>query len=157
MPLPIPPAHEISEVMGKPRAEWPTTFAVRWDYSPENLYLADDGADPEDYGLGEYQIGEADLAEIDQVLHIGSRRTAAELWTFAPHKVARAILHWSAGGVMTPPLLDVNMGCLVIIGGNNRIAVSRADGQQRLPFLYPAEKAALFADKLKTFSPLLHE
>lgn len=109
---------------------------------------------PDKFAYDEYLLGEADLADIDDALHGASRRAASELWTIAADKVAGAILHWSNGGLMTPPLLDVNMGCLVIVGGNNRIAVCRTDGQKRLPFLYLAEKAELFAAKLESFTPL---
>lgn len=142
----------VRAVRKKPRAEWPREFQIRWDYSPENFCLAVDGArEPESYTLAHYQIGEADLEEIDAKLHGISRRGKAELWTIAAHKVARAIAHWSSGGLMTPPMLEVSKGCLVIVGGNNRMAVCRADGVQRLPFLYKREQEALLASRLDSF------
>lgn len=137
---------------GKSRAEWPESFEVKWDYSSDNIYLAEDGADPDDYQLGEYLFGEADLAEIVEALQGHSRRES--LWKVSDDKVVRAIMHWSTGGLMTPPLLSVNMDCLVITGGNNRIAVCRADNQTRLPFLYLAEHQDRFVQKLKSFSPI---
>jgi len=156
MAIPRPTANEIRSVRGKPRADWPSEFQVRWDFSPENYHLAEDGVEPGVYPHGEYLIGDADLAEIDENLFGHSRRSKRETWGISKthdDKVAGAILHWSAGGLMTPPLLDVASGFLVITGGHNRIAVCRADEQKRLPILYPAEKAAQFAAKLKTFAP----
>lgn len=141
----------IRAVRKKPRAEWPREFQIRWDFSPERYYLAEDGARAADYTQVAYQIGEADLEEIDANLHGASRRSKSELWTFRPDKVAEAIVHWSTGGLMTPPMLEVSMGCLVIVGGNNRMAVCRADGVRRLPFLYKREQEALLASKLESF------
>lgn len=148
-----PDTDAIRSVLNKPREEWPDCFEVRWDYSPQNFFLAGDGDEPEDYTEADYLIGEADLAEIDSKLHGHSFRANADLWAVATSKVAGAILHWSAGGLMTPPHLEIAMGHLVIAGGNNRMAVCRADGQLRLPFLYPVGQADLFAAKLTTFSP----
>lgn len=148
-----PDTDAIRSVLNKPREEWPDSFEVRWDYSPENFFQGRDGAAPEDYTEARYLIGEADLEEIDSKLHGHSRRANAELWAVSASKVAGVILHWSAGGLMTPPHLQISMGHLVITGGNNRMAVCRADGQLRLPFLYPAGQAELFAAKLTTFSP----
>lgn len=130
---------------------WPTSFRVVWDFSPAKIYLAEDGACPDGYLFSEYQFGDADFAELDGALHGISRRAPSELWTVAPDKVARVILHWSSGGGMTPPLLDINMGCLVITGGNNRMAVCRADGLKRLPFVFHRDKADLFVTKLESF------
>lgn len=148
-----PDMNAIRSVLNKPRGEWPDSFEVRWDFSPENFFLAEDGAKPEDYAEAEYMIGEADLEEIDSKLHGASRRDSTQLWAVASSKVAGAILHWSGGGLMTPPHLEIAMGHLVIVGGNNRMAVCRADGQVRLPFLYPISQTAMFAAKLTTFSP----
>jgi hypothetical protein len=145
------PSSDIRSVRRKPREEWPASFQVHWDFSPENIYLAVDGGAPEDYTSDKYSFGEADLAEIDEKLHGSSRRSASELWGVVDNKVAKAILHWSNGLAMTPPLLEVNMGCLVIVGGNNRMAVCRADFQQRLPFLYLRVQTNLFAAKLSSF------
>lgn len=145
------PTRDIRSVRRKPREAWPASFQVRWDFSPENMYLAEDGAAPEDYTSDKYSFGEADLAEIDEKLHGISRRAASDLWGIADDKVARAILHWSSGLDMTPPLLAVNMGYLVIVGGNNRMAVCRADPQERLPFLYLTDHGDLLAAKLSSF------
>lgn len=139
------------DLRGKPRADWPDSFKVQWDFSPENIYRADDGADPDEYSYGEYVFGAANLAEIVEVLHGHSRRDL--LWGVNDSKVVRAILYWSEGKLMTPPLLSVNMDCLVISGGHNRIAVCKEDGLLRLPFIYLAEHESLFAEKLKSFSP----
>lgn len=155
MAIPEPTANQIRSARGKPRAEWPTAFQVRWDFSPDNYHLAEDGGHPGDYPHGEYLIGEADVSEIDNKLHGHSRRAKSELWGISDDKVAGAILHWSSGGLMTPPLLDVVTGLLVITGGHNRLAVCRADDQKRLPFLYPAVKAAQFAALLNSFTPSL--
>ncbi len=141
----------IRAVMKKPRHAWPRDFQIRWDFSPERFYLAEDGARAADYTQLKYQIGEADLEEIDAKLHGASRRSEAELWGIYDRKVAEAIAHWSTGGLMTPPMLAVNMGYLVIVGGNNRMAVCRAAGVQRLPFLYKREQKALLASKLDSF------
>jgi hypothetical protein len=146
--------HEACAIRGKPREEWPTSFRIAWDFSPAHIYFAEDGASPDDYSSSEYCFGEADLIELDSLFHGHSRRSVSELWTIAAHKVAGVIWHWSNGGVMTPPLLDINMGCLVITGGNNRIAVCRADGQLRLPFIYLKDKAELFSTKIKSFQSL---
>lgn len=145
---------EARAIIGKSRPEWPAGFRIVWDFSPTNIYRAEDGASPDDYLPSEYRFGEADLIELDSSLHGHSRRGDSELWTIAAHKVAGVILHWSNGGVMTPPMLDINMGCLVITGGNNRIAVCRADGLVRLPFIYPTDKTELFVAKLKSFQSL---
>lgn len=144
----------INSIKGKPRAGWPETFEVKWDFSPENIYFSDDGADPNDYQLGEYLFGEANLAEIVELLHGHSRRES--LWGVSDDKVVRAIMHWSNGGLMTPPLLSVNLGCLVVTGGNNRIAICREDGQPRLPFLYLAADEDRFVKKLKSFSSTIN-
>lgn len=141
----------IRAVMKKPRHAWPRDFQIRWDFSPERFYLAKDGAHAADYTQLKYQIGEADLAEIDAKLQGHSRRSNAELWEYRPDKVAKAIAHWSTGGLMTPPMLEVRMGFLVVAGGNNRMAVCRADGVQRLPFLYKREQEALLASTLDSF------
>lgn len=141
----------IKAVRKKPRDEWPRGFQIRWDFSPERYYLAEDGARAADYTQVAYQIGEADLEEIDAKLHGHSQRRDSELWGIDDRKVAEAIIHWSTGGLMTPPMLEVNMGYLVIAGGNNRMAVCRADGVQRLPFLYKREQEALLASKLDSF------
>lgn len=145
---------EARAISGKPRAEWPASFRIVWDFSPANIYRAEDGASPDDYLPSEYRFGEADLIELDSSFHGHSRRDDSELWTIAAHKVKGVIIHWCNGGVMTPPLLDINLGCLVITGGNNRIAVCRADGLVRLPFIYPADKTELFAARLKSFQSL---
>lgn len=139
---------------GKLRHEWPESFQVRWDFSPQRMHLAEDGVSFADFPIADYRYGEADLAEIDRTLHGASRRSPSELWTIAPHKVARVIEHWSKGGLITPPLLAISMGYLVIAGGNNRIAVCRADGQLRIPFLYEANSAEDFARMLTTFKNL---
>jgi len=139
---------------GKQRHEWPKSFQVRWDFSPQSMHLADDGASPDGYPIEDYRFGEADLAEIDDKLHGVSRRSASELWSFSPHKVARVIEHWSNCGLITPPLLAISMGCLVIVGGNNRLAVCRADDQERIPFLYEASQVADFARMLTSFKEL---
>lgn len=138
-------------VRKKPRNAWPREFQIRWDFSPEHFFLAADGARAADYTQREFQIGEADLVEIDANLHGHSRRSDSELWGVEDGKVAEAIAHWSTGGLMTPPMLEVSMGYLVIVGGNNRMAVCRADGVQRIPFLYKREQEALLASKLDSF------
>lgn len=136
---------------GQSRADWPQSFRVAWDLAPANFHLAYDGMQPSEFKPSEYLLGEADLAEIDDKLHGASRRSSSELWTFAPEKVERVIQHWSNGGLITPPLLDVNMGCLVIAGGFNRMAVCRADGVIRIPFLHLRSKLDLFKAKLETY------
>jgi hypothetical protein len=139
---------------GKLRHEWPGSFQVRWDFSVQNMHRSEDGVSSVGYPIQDYRYGEADLTEIDHKLHGVSRRSKSELWSIAPYKVAGVIEHWSKGGLITPPLLAINMGYLVIVGGNNRIAVCRADDQLRLPFLYEANQGADFARMLTSFKEL---
>lgn len=139
---------------GKLRHEWPDSFQVRWDFSPQSMHLSEDGAPADGFPIANYRYGEADLVEIDDKLHGASRRSASELWSFSPHKVARVIEHWCKGNLITPPLLAVSMGYLVIVGGNNRLAVCRADDQKRIPFLYEASQVADFARMLTSFKEL---
>lgn len=139
---------------GKLRHEWPDSFQVRWDFSADSMHLSEDGVSSDGYPIEDYRYGEANLSEIDDKLHGVSRRSKSELWSFAPHKVAGVIEHWSKGGLITPPLLAINVGCLVIVGGNNRLAVCRADDQERIPFLYEASQVADFARMLTSFKEL---
>lgn len=85
------------DLKGRPREEWPASFRIMWDFSPANIYRAEDGASPDDYLLSEYRFGEANLIELDNLFHGHSQRDVSELWTIAPDKVAGVILHWSSG------------------------------------------------------------
>lgn len=141
-------------IRGKPRAEWPATFSIAWDYSPLHFHRALDGESASEFSddYSDVMIGEADLAHIDGELHGSSRRAKNELWMTRQDKVARCILYWSNGHLITPPMLEVNMGKLVIVGGNNRMAVCRAADLTRLPFLFSAEHREALAAKLPSFS-----
>jgi hypothetical protein len=141
-------------IRGKPREEWPDAFTIAWDYSPQHFHRALDGEGTSEFAedYGDVLIGVADLVEIDGELHGSSRRAKNELWMTSQDKVARCILYWSNGLRITPPMLAVNMGKLVIVGGNNRMAVCRADDLARLPFLFCAEHREALAAKLPSFS-----
>jgi len=116
---------------------WPA-FDIHWDLSPANFYRVFDGADPCSVTDNEHVlIPDVSLASIDAALTPHWHRTADEVWTIgSPDKAARAIVHWSEGGSMTPPLLvSTTDGRLAIAGGNHRLAVARAKGVIRLPIL----------------------
>jgi hypothetical protein len=141
-------------IRGKSREEWPATFSIAWDYSPQNFHRALDGESASEFRADytDVLIGEADLAEIDGELHGISRRAKHELWMTRQANVARCILYWSNGHLITPPMLEVNMGKLVIVGGNHRMAVCRSAGLAKLPFLFSAEHREKLAAKLPSFS-----
>jgi len=78
---------------------------VRWDLSPANFYRVFDGADPDSIEENEcVVIPDIPLENIDAALTPWWHRTAAQVWSIGdPNKAARAIVHWSEGGLMTPP------------------------------------------------------
>lgn len=141
-------------LQGTARDHWPRSFRITWDYSPHNFHRCLDGVSRSEFkrDYPEIKVGSARLEEIDAVLHGASRRGKHELWGFADEKVTRCILHWSTGSAITPPMLAVNMGKLVIVGGNNRMAVCRSAEIERLPFLFDADHQPAIAAKLQTFS-----
>lgn len=128
------------KLLRKPVAEWPP-FAPLWDYEPGNFHRSADGCSAAKF-RGAYSNGlilaEVDLIELDAALIENSRRTAQEVWGVgADDKVARAIRHWSEGGVMTPAMVQPQtIGEIIIVGGNNRLAVARAKGVGRVPVLF---------------------
>lgn len=142
---------DIAKIKGSPAATWPNTLRINWDLRPDHFYLVDDGAEPSDTDYSDLVVGWASLQEIDAMMTGLGRRTNDELWMFRPDKVAGAILHWSAGGFMTPPWLDIVEGELVMPGGVNRTAVCRALGIARIPFLYPTERFTEFEELLRSF------
>ena len=91
------------------------------------------------------------LADIDAALTPYWRRTPDEVWTVgSPDKAARAIVHWSEGGLMTPPLLvPTSDGRLAIAGGNHRLAVARTKAVARLPILSKSVDEAWVREILK--------
>ena len=139
---------------GKPRAEWPAAFEITWDYTPQHFHHALDGVSASEFWEdGDVVlIGEADLAEIDANLFGISKKSKSELWKTRPDKVARSILCWSHGHLITPPMLAISMGVLVINGGNHRMAVCRAADLTRLPFLFIAQHQEELAAMLPSFS-----
>ncbi|WP_219096144.1 hypothetical protein [Pseudomonas sp. UMAB-40] len=145
---------ENQAIRGAPHDKWPATFSIAWDYSPQHFHRALDGESASDFSddYSHVLIGEANLAEIDGELHGSSRRKKSELWLNSQDKVARCILYWCNGLLITPPMLAVNMGKLVIVGGNNRMAVCRAADLARLPFLFSAEHQVMLAAKLPSFT-----
>lgn len=131
-------------IEGRPLETWPT-FDVCWDLDPASFYRVYDGADPASVDTNELVlIPDIPLNDIDAALTPYWHRNADEVWTVgSPDKAARAIVHWSEGGLMTPPLLvPTSDGRLAIAGGNHRLAVARAKRAARLPILSkPAEEA----------------
>jgi hypothetical protein len=138
-------------VKGRPPETWPA-FDIHWDLSPANFYRVFDGADPGSVTDNEHVlILDVPLANIDAALTPYWHRTADEVWTIGdPDKAARAIVHWSEGGLMTPPLLvSTSDGRLAIAGGNHRLAVARTKGVLRLPILVKSAEAARVRQILK--------
>ncbi|UPJ80530.1 hypothetical protein IVB16_00365 [Bradyrhizobium sp. 183] len=138
-------------IKGRPPEAWPT-FDVRWDLSPANFYRVFDGADPDSVEEDEcVVIPDVPMANIDAALTTYWHRTAAEVWSIGdPNKAARAIVHWSEGNLMTPPLLvPTSDGQLAITGGNHRLAVARTKGVIRLPILVKSAEQARVRQILK--------
>ncbi|MBA9067003.1 hypothetical protein FHR71_000733 [Methylobacterium sp. RAS18] len=127
----------------KPVAKWPP-FAPLWDHEPGNFHRSADGCSAakfrEAYSNG-LMLAEVDLIELDAALIGNSRRTVQEVWGVgADDKVARAIRYWSEGGAMTPAMVQPHTtGEIIIVGGNNRLAVARAKGVSRVPVLFEPE------------------
>ncbi|WOH66171.1 hypothetical protein [Bradyrhizobium sp. BWA-3-5] len=138
-------------IKGRPPEAWPT-FEIRWDLSPAHFYRVFDGADPDSVEENECAvIPDVPLANIDAVLTPWWHRTAAQVWSVGdPDKAARAIVHWSEGRLMTPPLLvPTSDGQLAIAGGSHRLAVARAKGVSRLPILVKSAEQARVRKILK--------
>jgi hypothetical protein len=138
-------------IEGLPLASWPA-FDVGWDLNPASFYRVYDGADPASVDENELMlIVDVPLADIDAALTPYWRRTPDEVWTVgSPDKAARAIVHWSEGGLMTPPLLvPTSDGRLAIAGGNHRLAVARTKAVARLPILSKSVDEAWVREILK--------
>jgi hypothetical protein len=138
-------------IKGLPPDSWPT-FDVRWDIDPSNFYRVYDGAGTKSVHTDELLvIPNVPLAVVDAALTPYWHRTASELWTVGdPDKAARAIVHWSDGGLMTPPLLiPTSDGKLAISGGNHRLAVARAKGVGYVPILSKSQKELQVREILK--------
>jgi hypothetical protein len=119
-----------------PIGQWPP-IDVRWDLSVDARHHALDGAKPTD--LARWHSREdlvllcVPLAELKAAFCFSARRTPEEIWEVgAPDKAARALLRWSEGKRMTPPLYGIWRGKegdeVKVEGGNHRVAVADAVG-----------------------------
>ncbi|MFF8799872.1 MULTISPECIES: hypothetical protein [unclassified Methylobacterium] len=137
---------------GKAVKRWPA-FQVDWDPEPGNFYRSRDATSASDFRAQHpngVTLGDVPLSELDAALHVGSRRSAQEVWSIGERgKVARAIRHWEDGYAMTPPMLDqASDGTITIAGGHNRLAVARAKGETSVPILFDPARLAFMQGKL---------
>lgn len=134
-----------SAIEGTSVANWPP-FALAWDTGPENFYRSFDGADP-DYDVSDLTCFWYALAKLDAHLASYNARTAEEVWGVGSDlKSAKAIVFWSEGGRMSPPILAAREdGKIGLNGGNHRLAVARAKGATTVPVLvHERDRAEIF-------------
>lgn len=139
-----------------PIERWPA-FQIRWDLNPENYHYAI-GINKEEVFNTLFPNGVilawADLLEIDSILTRQSQRSVDEIWTIGdPLKTAKIILYWNEGNAMTPSFIELynaDNNFLSITGGNHRLAVCRAKGESRVPFLTLPEYKNRINELLKT-------
>lgn len=142
-----------SAIEGAPVEDWPP-FALEWDTRPESFHRSLDGADP-DYDVSDLACFWYPLATLDA--HFGSynARTAEEVWGVgSDRKSAKAIVFWSEGGRMSPPIVAPREdGKIGLNGGNHRLAVARAKGAAVVPVLvHERDRVEIF----KILGPPLH-
>jgi hypothetical protein len=144
---------EASNYLYVPLQNWPS-FKVQWSLTREEQYYALDSYRPEsfaeDYPEGLHLIHGIALRVLDLCLCAISRQTPDEFWTVGiPGKKARVIADFIAGKALTPPLIRVcEPMCLLVAGGNQRLAVARAKGEDTVPILVPPEEAELVQELL---------
>ncbi|PXA03904.1 hypothetical protein DDZ13_09700 [Coraliomargarita sinensis] len=123
-----------------PIKDWPD-FTVRWSLEKADQHYAFDGLDPEsffeEYPEGLRVIESVKIAELDDRLHSVSRQHPDEFWKIGwVGSKAEIILHFVENKALTPPLVCIHNGNLLYIGGGNqRLAVARAKGEEAIPIL----------------------
>lgn len=140
------------DLRGKPVTLWPQ-FDIAWDLDPRNFHKSRDGTPAEDFRAQHpngITLSDVPLSELDAALHVGSQRTAQEVWSIGdPDKAARVIRYWEDGQAMTPPLVDeASDGTIAMAGGYHRLAVARAKGETSVPILFDAAQIVFMQGKL---------
>ena len=123
-----------------PIQDWPD-FTIRWSLEKADQHYAFDGLDPEsffeEYPAGLRVVESVKIAELDDRLHRVSRQYPNEFWEIGwTGSKAEIILHFVENRALTPPLVCIHSGTLLCIGGGNqRLAVARAKGEEVIPIL----------------------
>lgn len=136
-----------------PIEEWPK-FDLFWDLNSGNYRFALDDFNEETFqkhfpdGL---IVGWVDFDDLDKNIAQHCRRPTKEIWTAgAVTKLSNAISYLVEGKKMTPLLVCLNEGSLIIGGGYHRFAICIAKKPKQIPILViPFEKKILEC-KLRT-------
>lgn len=142
-------------VKGMSPEKWPS-FIVKWDESNDNLHLYADGEDS-GYIVDNYKhgivIADVSLRELDCFLCETSRQSLAEFWDIGKaDKKIGVIEHWVNGGEITPCMVSPFEGEIYIVGGNHRLAVARAKGEEIVPILFDNNHSDKIRAIIKTYN-----
>jgi len=130
-------SEKAAQYTGKPVGEWPE-FEIMWDFSPDRQHYCLDGETPDTIKAqfpNGFAVGYTSLAQLDEKLHRGSKRTNDEIWNIGcKSKLAKCIVHWQEGNLMTPVIIRAFKDEIHIAGGNHRLAIARARNIEKVPF-----------------------
>ncbi|HGF7366350.1 MULTISPECIES: hypothetical protein [Vibrio] len=135
----------MNSVVGLPVEDWPE-FGIKWDESAESLHYYGDGESRdfiEEHHPDGLIIADVNLKELDLNLVSISKQTVDEFWKIGrKEKKARLIAHWATGNVVTPCKISPYGSEIFIVGGNNRLAVSRIKNESEVPVLFDPKDLA---------------
>jgi hypothetical protein len=144
---------------GKLAAEWCRSKANRllrpcpvWDFDPGNFHLAGDGLKVSEFNHAEHTVLFTTTSEICENL-LGREWIEADPWlqTYRS-KTAVIAFRWCHGLPVTPPLIAVHDGKLVVAGGNHRLRYANFCRADRIPFLVARDQTSRVKAMLRSAS-----
>lgn len=123
---------------GLPIDQWPP-IQIRLDLSVEARHHALDGEKASDFASrhsrGDWALLCLPMDELKASFRSSACRAPEEIWEVRSlDKAARALVRWSEGRRMTPPIYAIwEDREITVAGGNHRVAVADAVGVRRVP------------------------
>lgn len=132
------------------RSNFSTVLKAQWDCDPSKIYLAFDGANPQDHAPNDFVFIDADVDDVDQRLTFASSRDKRPWSKGYKHKSCGIAYRWDHGLGVTPPLIIKVKTEVHIDGGMHRFHLAKHYGQTRMPFLVRVTELADITELLKS-------